>query len=149
MLRSYDSHCTDTVPVFHLLHTMKVLIPIYSVTLHVTVIPVHINKQLGIIQSGGVEVRGVGASKIAKCSNMRKPVLEKYVFTPYIEPTHLDLHTSLRVCTHIALENKPGIQVNVVEVHNQGMTSLSPVLVTIFAEMPLFKASGMTGIIQF
>jgi len=50
---------------------------------------------------------------------MRKPVLEKYVLTPYIEPTHLDLHTSLRVCTHITLENEPGIQVNVMEVHNQ------------------------------
>jgi len=128
---------------------VEVFIPIYSVALHVTVIPVHINKQLGIIQSGGVEMRGVRTSKIAKRSNVSKPVLEKYVFTPYIEPTHLDLHTSLRVCTHIALENKRGIQVNVVEVHNQGTTPLSPVLVTIFADLPLFKASGMTGIIQF
>jgi len=113
------------------------------------VIPVHINKQLGIIQSGGVEVQGVRASTIAKRRNMRKPVLEKYVFTPYTEPTHLDLHTSLRVCTHISLENKRGIQVNVVEVHNQGTTPLSPVLVTIFADTPLFKASGMPGITQF
>jgi len=113
------------------------------------VIPVYINKQLGIIQSGGVEVRGVRASSIAKHRNMSKPVLEKYVFTPYTEPTHLDLHTSLRVCTHITLENKPGMQVNVVEVHNQGTTPLSPVLVPIFADMPLFKASGMTGITQF
>ena len=128
---------------------MKVFIPIFSVTLHVTVIPVHINKELGIIQSGGVEVRGVRASIIAKRRNMSKPVLEKYVFTSYMEPTRLDLHTSLRVCTHITLENKPGIQVNVVEVQNQGTTPLSPVLVPIFADLPLLKASGMTGIIQF
>ena len=128
---------------------MKVFIPIYSVTLHVTVIPVHIHKQLGIIQSGGVELRGVTASTIAKRKNVIKPVLEKYVFTPYIEPTHLDLHMSLRACTHIVLENKPGIQVNVVEVHNQGTTPLSPVLVPIFADLPLLKASGMSGITQF
>jgi hypothetical protein len=76
-------------------------------------------------------------------------VLEKYVFTPYIEPTHLDLHTSLRACTHIALENKPGIQVNVMEVHNQGTAPLSPVLVNVFADLPLFKASGMPSITQF
>ena len=133
----------------HLLHTLEVFLPIYSVTLHVTVIPVHINKQLGIIQSGGVEVRGVRASAIAKRRNVSKPVLEKYMFTTYIEPTHLDLHTSLRVCTHIALENKPGIEVNVVEVHNQGTTPLSPVLVTIFADVLLLKASGMPGITQF
>jgi hypothetical protein len=113
------------------------------------VIPVHINKELSIIQSGGVEVRSVRASTIAKRRNMSKPVLEKYVFTPYTEPTHLDLNTSLRVCTHIALENKPGIRVNVVEVHNQGTAPLSPVLVPIFADLPLLKASGMSGITQF
>ena len=111
-----------------------------------TVIPVHINKQLGIIQSGGVEVQGFRASTISKHRNVSKPVLEKYVFTPYIEPTHLELRTSLRACTHIALENKPGIEVNVVEVHNQGTTPLSPVLVPIFADLPLLKASGMRGI---
>ena len=149
MRRNYDSPCTDSVPLLHLLHTVEVFLPIYSVTLHVTVIPVHINKQLGIIQSGGVEVRGVRASTIAKRRNVSKPVLEKYVFTPYIEPTHLDLHTSLRVCTHITLENKPGIQVNVVEVHNQGTTPLSPVLVHIFADLPLLKASAMPGITHF
>jgi fatty acid synthase len=128
---------------------VKVFIPIYSVTLHVTVIPFHINKQLGIIQSGGVEVRGVRASTITKRRNMSKPVLEKYLFTPYIEPAHLDLGTSMRVCTHIALENKPGIQVRVVEVHNQGTTPLSPVLVPIFADLPLLKASRKSGITQF
>ena len=149
MFRNYDSPCNDSVPVLHLLHTVEVFLSIYSVTLHVTVIPVHINKQLGIIQSGGVEVRGVRASAIAKRRNVSKPVLEKYVFTPYIEPTHLDLHTSLRACTHITLENKPGIQVNVVEVHNQGTTPLSPVLVPIFADLPLLKASGTPGITQF
>jgi hypothetical protein len=53
------------------------------------------------------------------------------------------------VCTHITIENKPGIQVNVVEVQNQGTTPLSPVLVPIFADLPLLKASGMTGITQF
>ena len=146
---NYVSQCTDCIPVLHILHTMKLFIPIYSVTLHVTVIPVHINKQLGIIQSGGVEVRGVRASTIAKHRNVSKPVLEKYVFTPYREPTHLDLNTSLRVCTHITLENKTGIQANVVEVHNQGTTPLSPVLVPIFADLPLLKASGMPGITQF
>jgi len=128
---------------------MKVFIPIFSVTLHVTVIPLHINKQLGIIQSGGVEVRGVRGTKIAKRRNVSKSVLEKYVFTSYMEPTHLDLHTSLRACTHITLENKRGTQVNVVEVQNQGTTPLSPVLVPIFADLPLLKASQMPGIIQF
>jgi hypothetical protein len=97
LLRNYDSHCTDSVP-FH-----SFIAYYESIHTHLlcysAVIPVHINKQLDIIQSGGVEVRGVRASTIAKRKNMSKPVLEKYVFTPYIEPTHLELHTSLRACT--------------------------------------------------
>jgi hypothetical protein len=79
---------------------------------------------------------------------MSRPVLEKYLFTPYTEPTHLDLHTSLRVCTQIALENISVIQGKVVEVHNQETTPLSPVLVPIFSYFLLVKASGMSGIIQ-
>ena len=112
-----------------------------------TVIPVRIHKQLGIIQSGGVEMRGVTVTAIAKRKNVNSPVLEKYVFTPYVEAAHLDLHTALRVCTHIALENKPSTQVNVVEVHKQGTSPLSPVLVPIFADLPLIKASGIPDII--
>jgi hypothetical protein len=141
VLRIYDSDCTDFVLLLHISHTVTVFVPVYSVTLCVTVIPVRIHKQLDIIQSGGVEVRRVRASTVAKRRNPSKPVLEKYVFTPYVEPSHLDLHTALRVCTHIALENKPGIQVNVVEVHKQGTTPLSPGLVPIFADLPLLKAS--------
>jgi hypothetical protein len=113
------------------------------------VIPLHINKQLDIVQSGGVEVRGLRTSTIAKRRNLSKPVLEKYVFTPYLEPTHLDLHIALRACTHIVLENNPGVQVNVVELHNHESTPLSPVLVTMFADLPLLKVSGMSGITKF
>jgi fatty acid synthase len=113
------------------------------------VIPVHVHRQLGIIQSGGVEVRGVETSTIAKRRNVNKAVLEKYVFTPYREPTHLDLHTSLRVCTHSAVENKHGLQAKVVEVYNQGTTPLSPVLVPVSADLPLVKASVISGFTQF
>jgi hypothetical protein len=104
---------------------------------------------MAIIQSGGVQVQGLRVRTIAKRRNLSKPVLEKYVFTPYMEPAHLDLHTTLRVCTHIALENKPGMQVNVVEVYNHGTAPLSPGLVPIFADLPFSKASGIQGITHF
>jgi hypothetical protein len=70
------------------------------------------------------------------------PVLEKYVFTPNVEPAHLDFHSVLRVCVHIALENKPGTHVKVVELHNQGTGPLSPAVSLILADLPLIKASG-------
>jgi fatty acid synthase len=106
-------------------------------------VPVHIYKEMNIVQSGGVEVRGLRASVITRRKPLSKPVLEKYMLTPNVEPAHLDLHTTLRVCTHIALENKPVTQVKVVEVHNQGWTPLSPAVAVILADLPLLKASGL------
>jgi fatty acid synthase len=104
---------------------------------------VHIYRELNIIQSGGVEVRGLKASAITRRRNPSKPVLEKYVLTPNVEPAHLDLDAALRVCTHITLENKPVTQMKVVELHKKGWTLLSPAVVHILAELPLLKASGV------
>jgi ribulose-5-phosphate 4-epimerase/fuculose-1-phosphate aldolase len=107
----------------------------------VTVVPVHVYKELNIIKSAGVEFRGLKTSAISRCKLFRKPVLEKYVLTPNVEPAHLDLHTALRVCTHITLENKPVTQVKVVECHTQSSTLLAPAVALILAGLPLSKAS--------
>jgi hypothetical protein len=114
-----------------------------------TVMPVHVYKELGIIRSGGVEVRGLNVRAITQRRNVGKPVLEKYEFTPSVEPAHLDLHSTLRVCTHIALENKPGTHVKVVELHSQGTTPLSPAVALIIADLPLIKASGILSQIVY
>jgi hypothetical protein len=107
----------------------------------VTVVPVHVYKELNIIQSAGVEFRGLKTNSISQRKPISKPVLEKYVLTPNVEPAHLDLHTALRVCTHITLENKPVTQVKVVELHTQGWTPLSPAVALILADLPYSKAS--------
>jgi hypothetical protein len=107
----------------------------------VTVVPVHVYKELNIIQSAGVEFRGLKASAINRRRTQSRPVLEKYVLTLNVEPAHLDLHSALRVCTHITLENKPVIQMKVVELHTQGSTPLSPAVALILADLPLVKAS--------
>ncbi|PNF18945.1 hypothetical protein B7P43_G14906, partial [Cryptotermes secundus] len=105
------------------------------------VVPVHVYKELNIIQSAGVEFRGLKTNAISWRKPQSNPVLEKYVFTQNVEPTHLDLHTTLRVCMHITVENKPVTQVKVVELHTQGSTPLSPAVTLIFADRPLLKAS--------
>jgi fatty acid synthase len=107
----------------------------------VTVVPVHVYKELNIIQSAGVEFRGLKTSAISRRKPQSNPVLEKYVFTPNIEPAHLDLHATLRVCIHITLENKPVTKVKVVELHTQGSTPLSPAVALILADKPISKAS--------
>jgi fatty acid synthase len=106
-------------------------------------VPVHIYRELNIMQSGGVEMRGLKSSAINRRRNPSEPVLEKYVLTPNVEPARLDLHTTLRVCTHIALENKPVAQIKVVELHKEGWAPLSPAVVHILADLPLLKASGV------
>jgi hypothetical protein len=111
-------------------------------TLFVTALPVYLYKELDIIQSAGVEVRGLKVSPIARRKFMTNPVLEKYVFTPSVEPAHLDLHSALKVCVHIALENKPGTHMKVVELHSQGTAPLSPAVSLILTDLPLIKASG-------
>jgi fatty acid synthase len=117
----------------------------------VTVVPVHVYKEMGIIRSGGAEVRGVKVSAITRRRNVGKPVLEKYVFIPNVEPAHLDLHSALRVCTHIALENKPepGTHVKVVELYSEGTTPVSPAVALIIADLPLIKASGILSQIVY
>jgi hypothetical protein len=107
----------------------------------VTVVPVHVYKELNIIQAAGVEFRGMKARSISWRKPLRKPVLEKYVLTPNVEPAHLDLHTALRVCVHITLENKPVTQVKMVELHTQGSIPLSPAVALILADLPHSKAS--------
>jgi hypothetical protein len=107
----------------------------------VTVVPVHVYKELNIIQAPGVEFRGLKTRAISRRKPLSKPVLEKYVLTPNIEPSCLDLHNTLRVCMDITLENKPVTQVKVVELHTQGSTPLAPAVVLILADRPLQKAS--------
>ncbi|KDR12177.1 hypothetical protein L798_14046 [Zootermopsis nevadensis] len=62
---------------------------------HDVVLSVHVYKELDIIQSAGVEVRGLQTNAITQYKCPTKPVLEKYVFTPNVEPAHCTegLHT--------------------------------------------------------
>jgi hypothetical protein len=128
---------------FHRLNYWLLRMVLVSLMLNfvVTVIPVHVYKELNIIQSAGVEFRGLKTSAMSRHNPLSKPVLEKYVLTPNVEPAHLDLHAALRVCIHITLENKPVTQMKVVELHTQGWMPLSPAVAVILGDKPLSKAS--------
>ncbi|KDR18643.1 hypothetical protein L798_06624, partial [Zootermopsis nevadensis] len=104
------------------------------------VVPVRVYKEVDIIQSGGIEVRGLRASAIGRRKPLGMPVLEKYVFVPNVEPAELDLHIALRVCMHIVLENQLGIHVKAVEVPHHDFMPLSPILAVILGDLPLIQA---------
>lgn len=105
------------------------------------VIPVHVYKEVGIIQSGGIEVRGLKASAITRRRPLGVPVLEKYMFVPSVEPPSLDLHTALRMCIHIILENQLSNHVKAVELPHHDRMPLSPTLALILGDLPLIQAS--------
>lgn len=56
-----------------------------------------------IYRSGGVEIRGLHATRIQRRKNLGVPVLESYLFIP--NNTNLSSQESIRVNTQILLEN--------------------------------------------
>jgi fatty acid synthase len=113
------------------------------------VVPVHVYKEVGIIQSGGIEVRGLKARAIAQHRPLGVPIVEKHVFVPNVEPVSIDLQTALRVCIHIVLENHLDIHMKTVELHHHDTVPLSPTLVLILREQPLIQVSASSHVHRF
>ncbi|XP_076267668.1 fatty acid synthase-like [Rhynchophorus ferrugineus] len=76
-------------------------------------IPVYSCRESGIIQSGGIEIRHMIASSIARRKNLSVPVLEKHVFIPNI--TKLGLDNAIRANSQILLETFNTINIKVIE----------------------------------
>nr|QCW07581.1 fatty acid synthase 1 [Blattella germanica] len=103
-------------------------------------IPVYVFREMNLIHSGGVEVRGLKASAITKRKPLGDPVLEKHIFLSHNEPEDVNLAEAMRACMHIILENQNVIQVKAVEVYSQDTDPLSPELALILGDLPLIQA---------
>lgn len=53
--------------------------------------PVYVYKEIELIKSGGVEVRGLKASAIARRKPLGEPVLEKYAFLPHVSEKQVEI----------------------------------------------------------
>nr|CAD7400388.1 unnamed protein product [Timema cristinae] len=108
--------------------------------------PVYAYKDVCIIRSGGVEIRGLKASGITRRKPLGEPVLEKYQFVPNSAPMDppLTFKDVIRLCVHIALENQLGIKVKSVELIDSETPSdaeiLSPEIAFILGDLPLIQA---------
>ncbi|XP_066443807.1 fatty acid synthase isoform X2 [Eleutherodactylus coqui] len=95
-----------------------------------TAIPVGVNKCLGKITSGGVQISGLHAVNAPRRQQQQTPpTLESFVFTPYFEDDCLqdanDLHSLLEQCTDkiCELESKValhGLQLNIPGIKTAG-----------------------------
>ncbi|KAJ8679083.1 hypothetical protein QAD02_014870 [Eretmocerus hayati] len=107
--------------------------------------PVIVSSVLGVIVSGGVEIRGLKASAIARRKPAGEPVLEEYKFVANMDRAEMSLRDIVRMSAHIGLENLLGIKVKAIElVENADKVPidelLSPLIVDALGDMPLIQA---------
>lgn len=90
------------------------------------------------LRCGGIEIRGLNASSIARKKSLAGPVLEKYVFVP--NEASLTLEDSIRVNIQIILENSYRIKIKFAEIQEEALT---PLILEAFADQPLIQAEAL------
>ncbi|KAL3270432.1 hypothetical protein HHI36_020987 [Cryptolaemus montrouzieri] len=107
------------------------------------ILPVYVYKDSGIIKCGGIEIRGLLASSIARRKQRGQPVLEKYEFVP--NEIDVPLVSSLRVNMQIGLENLYAIKLKVVELIDEATREdsepLGPMIYEVFGDQPLIQTN--------
>jgi fatty acid synthase len=98
-----------------------------------------------LLHSGGIEVRGLQASVIARRKPTSVPVLEAHQLVAYRPSVPLSAASALRVCTHLVLENiisnKPKVIEWVSQIEADPTILLGPKLPAIFGDLPLINVS--------
>lgn len=85
-------------------------------------VPVYSYSNIGVVKSGGVEIRKMKASLVAKKQQPQTPKYERHTFVPYENPQPLVQDpekakiNALTVLLQIVRENTPGIKIKAVEV---------------------------------
>ncbi|XP_033230408.1 fatty acid synthase-like [Belonocnema kinseyi] len=108
-------------------------------------ISAYVHKEFQTIVAGGIEIQGLTASAISKRKPVGKPVLEEYKFIAHRDRTETSLKETVRLVTHIALENNLGLKVKTVEIVDDTKITnseqlISPMILEILADIPLIQA---------
>ncbi|XP_044017899.1 fatty acid synthase-like [Aphidius gifuensis] len=103
------------------------------------------DKTLDLIISGGVEIRGLKASAIARRKNLAEPVLESYGFVELQDDQVIPLQDAVCLATHLAFENFLGVKVKTLEfLGDQELIKtedlLSPIILKVLEDIPLIQA---------
>ncbi|KAK4878117.1 hypothetical protein RN001_010623 [Aquatica leii] len=106
--------------------------------LHESKIPVYVHKNADIIRSGGVEIKGLKATAIAKRKNLGEPVLESYQFVPLV--AELSLENCIRVNAQIILENNLDVKFKSVELLDDNTEDpITVILQEVLGDQPLIQ----------
>lgn len=110
-------------------------------------VPVYMYKDINVIKSGGIELRGLKASLAPRRSGTQSPpILERYVYVP-LKNTNQDLSKNtdrarlhaVSVATHLAIENSSGaLKVKVADVveSKTAENSLAQLIQTVIESEP-------------
>ncbi|XP_018580299.2 fatty acid synthase, partial [Anoplophora glabripennis] len=104
-------------------------------------LPVYSDSTTGKIRCGGIAITGVITNSVPREKHLNEPVLESIQFLP--NSTNLDLHNSVRVNTHIILENTLVQELKVVELiddfSDDDAELLSPIIKLVLQDEPLVQ----------
>jgi len=108
--------------------------------------PVRIYKNLDIVVSGGIEIRGLVSMTVPRQLSHADPILEKYTFVAHRDGAQVSLEEAIRLSAHIALEYYQSINVKIIEVINDSdnvtiKELASPVLAEILNDSPLVQSN--------
>lgn len=101
-------------------------------------------KDLEIIVSDGIEIRGVKATSIFRRKPIGNPVLEEYRFVANRDGNEVSLQESIILSTHLALEYHQVTKVNIIElIENDDEIRTeelaSPLFLEVLNNLPLIK----------
>lgn len=101
---------------------------------------VHLNADLGIIQSGGVEFVGLVTNSVIRRKPAGDLVLESYQFIPHFPAPMMSMEDALRVCGQLIVENLQTLNVRATEVHSTEAPIIG-MLDEVFSEIPMIATN--------
>uniref|UniRef100_A0AAG5D8B2 Fatty acid synthase n=2 Tax=Anopheles atroparvus TaxID=41427 RepID=A0AAG5D8B2_ANOAO len=98
------------------------------------------DRDLNLLQSGGIEIHGLNASTIARRLSPGVPVLESYRFLPYYPQQVLQLTDVASIIVQTILENQATIFFTVAEIHSPTKAPIISHFGDAIGDLPLVKA---------
>ncbi|XP_011707051.1 PREDICTED: fatty acid synthase-like, partial [Wasmannia auropunctata] len=131
------------------LHAMK-LRDNYANDLEATInkdkqLPIRIYREIDTIIAGGIEIRGLKASQIARRKIIQDAVIEEHVFIAHCDRAKISLNEAIRISAQLALEDHQIIKMKIIElVEDDDDIPLeylsSSLFLEAFNDMPLIQA---------
>ncbi|XP_049277914.1 fatty acid synthase-like [Anopheles funestus] len=98
------------------------------------------DSHLNLLQSSGIEIRGLNASTIARRLAPGVPVLESYKFQPYYPQNTVQPATAVSTIVQTILENQATILFSVTEIHSKTRDPIISLFGDAIGDLPLVKA---------